>query len=258
MAFVAEESPNLKQAAAVEGRVSDEPRPNFQLFVCPLEWSVARSGALMPTIVHVNKLPGTGAVTRRGGFAPELLRQQASGRIPIPHEAVPGDYVKVYRNKKGRQVCRSAFQVPYQGADGVTLWSHDNDAYERWVALMIRQGIIPRPSAPVLHGLREQHRVARDHLGKSKPTNPAAEEAWREQLDFHLHALEVIDEHLEAARAAGDVTQAQSIRDFLAEAEAALEAALEEPTEPEPEPTEPLKPPAKRGRAKAPATEPGE
>lgn len=201
--FIAEDSPNLTRKRRDEGRVKDSPRGNFQFFFHPDDWQTDGQGRMVPTITQVSKDVGSGAVRADGDFDPELLRLQKAGWVAIPHDVLGAvDYVTPYKNKKGKLVHRSIFQVPYNTADGTTEWAHDADLWADFIKLLRTKGIVKAPAPAVVQALIRKTEQRLEFLLRRQPNReaePEKVENWQRKLDLCRLTLTNLAVEFEAA-----------------------------------------------------------
>lgn len=185
---------------------------------------------LRPTITHVNKLPGSGAVTRRGSFRPEMLRLEEQGMVHIPHDVLSSnvDYVQVFRNRKGKKVHCTIFQTPVESADGTIQFRHDPVAYSKFLTLLRRKRIIKPPEPQIVDGVREQYRVRlQSRLSREPQEGSARMQEHKRQVAYLNRCLEVLDNEYEASVAHYGEPASEG-REALDRALAALDALDEE------------------------------
>lgn len=229
MSFVAEQSPNVRAKKEAANRVNDLPRPNFIFFYCPDDWHVDFRGKLMPTVVHISKEPGSGAVSPDGDFAPQELALKKRGFLPIDHEVIAADtdYVAPYRNRKGRVVHRTVFQRPYATVEGVTNWAFDQDAWDDFIALLRAKGVIRRPRPEILSGMLEQQRELLRNKRSPRTDDGEAIERYNEKIKRIHAAIDVLTAEVAASEkeygksaAPGRVVVLDQLKAARAEAEA--------------------------------------
>jgi hypothetical protein len=202
MAYTPEPSPNLATKRDAENRVRDLPRGNFMLAYHPDEWQLDARGRLIPTVVHLSKEVGHGAVAADGDFTPAEIEYKRRGYQLIPHDILGDiDYVALYRNRKGKKVHRSIFQEPYDTANGVTEWTFDQEAWDRFISLLRKRNFIKAPRPKIVEGLLRQTEEAYDGLLRREPSRDQAEkhEAWQKKVDLIRSQVRTLKAELEAS-----------------------------------------------------------
>lgn len=198
--FVAEESPNLRQKREVANRVKDLPRGNFMFFYHPDEWAMDHRGRLMPTVIHCSKDPGSGAVAANGDFTPAELEYRKRGWLPIPHETLGEvDYVAPYRNTKGKMVHRTIFQRGYNTAEGTTRWAFDQEAWDAFIALLRKRGLIKQPRPEVVSGLLEAAQEALRNIRAPRSDDGEKMERYLERVEVLKRQIAVLCDELGAS-----------------------------------------------------------
>lgn len=193
-------SPNLQAAEAAANAVRDVPRGNFMFAHHPEDWQVSEDGTLVPTVVQLSKEPGVQGVTRAGGFKPAQIDYEGRGWILIPHDVIPGDYVAVWSNRKGKDVHRSAFLQPVNTANRTT-WAFDAEGWSEFVAYLREKGIIPPPRPAIVQQLLDVKRSAYDNLHAPTSDAPNAHDRYKRKLAMLKRQIGTLEDELAAAEA---------------------------------------------------------
>lgn len=200
--FIAE-SPNERRTVEQAGRVKDLPRPNFVFFYHPTEWQLNVAGDLVPSIGHFSRAVGAGA-DANGDFTPQRNRLLSRGFIEIPTNvlgaALP-DYVAEYTNHRGKAVCRTVFQTPYNDGTGNTKWRTDDEAVTAFIAFLRRKGIVQRPKPEVVEGLLIRQEAILNRLADVRVAdNGPAQRRHAAKVAAAERGVEVLRRELEESR----------------------------------------------------------
>lgn len=194
------ESPNAQRAADIGGRVRDVPRPNFVLYYHPAEWQLTAEGELTPSISHMSLAPGAGA-NEKGDFQVRAGELRNRGYVEIPHDvlgaALP-DYVARYTNHRGKGVCRTIFQQPFNDGTGTTRWRADTKAIRAFVLYLRKRGVVARPQPQVIEGLLIAQQRVLDRQSNVRPADNAHSHRRHEaKMQAYEKAIAYLREELE-------------------------------------------------------------
>jgi hypothetical protein len=205
--FKAEQVVDSRAAEVGADRVTSAAKPNYQMFYDPNDWGYSAAlDELVPMITHQAKTVGSGAVLPNGDFGPERLRLERAGRIPIPHDAIPGEsnYVVAYTNKHGKRVHTSIFEAPVAGPGGETKYTFNMPAYHAFLRILKRRGVILPPKPLIIVGLRAQARDAlrwHDSRAPGEVASPERREAHARRRAAIRKSIDCCDRELAASEA---------------------------------------------------------
>lgn len=197
MGFTPEASPNLAAEDDAQNRVNCGPSDNFAMAYHPDEWAMDVRGRLRPTIVQLSKAPGVGPVGARGDFRAAKAWYESQGYVVLPHNLLGAtDYVAPYRNKKGALVHRTIFQVGYNDATGTTKWSFDQEAYDAFIELLRKRGIVQQPKPQIIVGLIEQTKSILENKRQPRVDDAEKIERYNEQVAILRKQLTTLEAEL--------------------------------------------------------------
>lgn len=188
-------SPNLEKAEAIEGRVQDSPRGNYQLAHPKDEWQLSEAGELFPVLVPLSKLPGVQGCDRRGNWSAAHAYYMERGFTLIPHDVIPSDYVALYLNTKGQKVHRSVFQTPLDGPNG-TVWVMDEDSWRKFVQLLRVKGYIKAPRPHILRGMLHTIRQTYLHLRPPAVEDASRRDSYDRQVSMYQKQIATLEGEL--------------------------------------------------------------
>lgn len=192
-------SPNIRSESARKHVVFDTPRGNFILAHRSTEWVLNEAGDLLPVIVQLSKSPGVQGVGRRGQFGEARAWYEANGLILIPHSVLPKDYVRLYRNAKGKKVHRTVFQTPVNTADKTTIWNHDSEAWGKFLQLLrIRRIVLPPMPSTIAHMLRIRQ-LAYDNLRVPSADDVSRRDRYERQASMLKRQIATLQDELESS-----------------------------------------------------------
>ena len=165
------------------------PSPNFLFIHHPNRWQII-NGELLPVLAELRQSVGQNFVGPRanGEMSPAIAKFIEDGWTVIPHDVIPGGYVRKYDGANGA-VHLTKWQTPRQHGLRALEPKTDTSGYVAFLKDLVDRQVINRPPEYVVEQLVANARAAMERAAPYTATE--AGKAEYEKLKTNLEAVEV-------------------------------------------------------------------
>ena len=163
--------------------------PNFLYLYHPNRWQVM-GGEVLPVLYELRRSPGVENVSPKGGgdMSPAIGAKVRDGWVVIPHDVIPGGYVRVFDGFQG-PIHLSKWETPRQVGRRAYKPKIDVEGHREFLRGLIADGVIKPPCPEILEELVSR---ATARVERSAPnTATEAGKAVYDRAVQELHAIEI-------------------------------------------------------------------
>ena len=163
------------------------PSANFLFCYNPMRWQIM-GDEVLPCLHQLRKEPGVEHVGPKNGgdMAPAIAAKLAKGWRIIPHDVIPGGYVRQFAGRNGL-IHLTKWETPRQLNVRVFKTQTDQDGYRAFLRDLIEHGIIDKPMPEIYEDL-----IARAQGKVDRAAPHTATEAGQAVYEQALQELETV------------------------------------------------------------------